>query len=59
VEIPKKMWKFSEEFRKKPVLTWKIPEKCGNSHENVEIFGRIQEKTSVFLENSGKMWKFP
>jgi hypothetical protein len=37
----------------------KFPGKCGNSQENVEIFGRIQEKTSVNLENSGKMWKFP
>ena len=38
VEIPRKMWKFSEKFRKKQVFSWKIPEKCGNSQENVEIF---------------------
>jgi hypothetical protein len=38
VEIPKKMWKFSEEFKKKPVFSWKIPGKCGNFQENVEIF---------------------
>ena len=65
VEIPKKMWKFSEEFKKKPVFSWKIPGKCRNFQENVEIprkmwkFPEKFSKKQVFLGNSQKNVEIP